>query len=505
MAKIDALSDISNLETGTSVFAANNDKIEEAFDNTVSRDGSSPNQMEADFDMNGNRVLNLPAPASDFEPVRLIDFAASGDADALELELASTMTGEGASKIGIEDVGGNYSGATVETALAEVMDALDAHKADPANAHTASAITNVPAGGIGATDVQAAITELDTEKASVGSVSDVAGDVADVASDLSDHISDPADAHAASAITNDSGVGGATVKDALDALLAAIPGVGGSAFSTAPLGSILPYAGASAPTAWMICDGTAISRTTYAALFAIAGTSFGVGDGSTTFNLPDLRGRVPMGSGTGSGLTARTRGASVGAETHALSVAELPAHHHAIDTSNGTSGAFTTLAEEQFLQTKVSPANTEDTGSGTAHTIVQPSQVTNFIIKVEGEPSQQESIILAASDETTALTTGTSKVTFRMPYAFTLSAVRASLSVAQASGSIFTVDINDSGTTILSTKITIDNTEKTSTTATAAVISDTALADDAEITIDIDQVGDGTAKGLKVTLIGTKT
>jgi len=67
------------------------------------------------------------------------------------------------------------------------------------------------------------------------------------------------------------------------------------------------------------------------------------------------------------------------------------------------------------------------------------------------------------------------------------------------------VDVNDSGTTILSTKLTIDNTEKTSTTAaTARVISDSALADDAEITVDIDQIGDGTAKGLKVTLIGQR-
>lgn len=112
-------------------------------------------------------------------------------------------------------------------------------------------------------------------------------------------------------------------------------------------------------------------------------------------------------------------------------------------------------------------------------------------------------IQLAASDETTALTTGTSKITFRMPHAMTLTGVRASLSTAQTSGSIFTVDINEGGTSVLSTKLTIDNTEKTSTTAaTAAVISDTDLADDAEITIDVDQVGDGTAKGLKVTLIG---
>lgn len=109
----------------------------------------------------------------------------------------------------------------------------------------------------------------------------------------------------------------------------------------------------------------------------------------------------------------------------------------------------------------------------------------------------------ACSDETTALTAGTNKLTFRMPYAMTLTAVRASLTTAQTSGSIFTVDINENGTSVLSTKLTIDNTEKTSTTAaTAAVISDSALVDDSEITIDIDQIGDGTAKGLKIALIG---
>ncbi len=110
---------------------------------------------------------------------------------------------------------------------------------------------------------------------------------------------------------------------------------------------------------------------------------------------------------------------------------------------------------------------------------------------------------VAVSDESTALTTGTGKLTFRLPMAMTVTEVRGSLSTAQTSGSIFTVDINEGGSTILSTKLTLDNTEKTSTTAaTPPVISDTALALDAEITIDIDQVGDGTAKGLKVLLLG---
>jgi hypothetical protein len=117
-----------------------------------------------------------------------------------------------------------------------------------------------------------------------------------------------------------------------------------------------------------------------------------------------------------------------------------------------------------------------------------------------------ESFKVACSDETTALTAGVGKVTFRMPYAFTVTAVRAELVTAQASGAIFTVDINEAGVSILSTKLTIDNTEKTSTTAvTAPVISDTSLADDAEMSVDIDQIGDGTAKGLKVTLIGYRT
>lgn len=116
-----------------------------------------------------------------------------------------------------------------------------------------------------------------------------------------------------------------------------------------------------------------------------------------------------------------------------------------------------------------------------------------------------ESFIIAASDETTDLTTGTGKATFRMPYAFTLTAVRASVTTAPV-GSVITVDINESGTSVLSTKITIDAGEKTSTTAAVApVISDSALADDAEITIDIDTVGSSTAgTGLKVTLIGNQ-
>lgn len=115
-------------------------------------------------------------------------------------------------------------------------------------------------------------------------------------------------------------------------------------------------------------------------------------------------------------------------------------------------------------------------------------------------------IQIAASDTTTPITAGNGKVTFRMPFAMTLTAVRASDSTAPT-GSSIVIDINESGTTVLSTKLSIDATEKTSTTAaTPPVISDSALADDAEMTIDFDQVGSTIAGvGVIVTLIGTRT
>ena len=112
---------------------------------------------------------------------------------------------------------------------------------------------------------------------------------------------------------------------------------------------------------------------------------------------------------------------------------------------------------------------------------------------------------VACSDETTALTTGV-KVTTRAPYAFTLTSVRASLTTAQTAGSILTIDVKVGGSSIFSTLLTVDNGEKTSyTAATAAVISTSAISIDDEIKVEITQLGDGTAAGLKVHLIGTYT
>ena len=150
-----------------------------------------------------------------------------------------------------------------------------------------------------------------------------------------------------------------------------------------------------------------------------------------------------------------------------------------------------------------------------SHTTITTGETGNLIFAdstgtlANVKTLRQESFVLACSDETTALTTGTAKVTFRMPYAFTLKTVRASLTTAGTGVNLVTVDINEGGATILTTKITIDATETTSTTAAAQPViggAGPALADDAQMTIDIDQIDSGgVSAGLKVYLIGYQT
>lgn len=144
-------------------------------------------------------------------------------------------------------------------------------------------------------------------------------------------------------------------------------------------------------------------------------------------------------------------------------------------------------------------AATVDTGTGAANV----PTVTQADARYAARATFPVTIGVALSDETTAITTGTNKAVIRAPFAFTLTGVRSNLNTASSSGTP-TVDINKNGSTVLSTKLTIDANELTSvTTATAAVISTSAFADDDEIEFDIDVAGTG-AKGLKVWLIGTR-
>lgn len=162
-------------------------------------------------------------------------------------------------------------------------------------------------------------------------------------------------------------------------------------------GEIRMWSTGTAPTNWLLCDGTAISRSTYATLFALIGTTFGAGDGSTTFNVPDFRGRAPIGAGTGSGLTARTLAATTGAETHQLSTSEIPSHSHGVTdpghahTVNISGSGTPDAAAIDQTDTSVTGAITsgssatgisiQNTGGGGSHNNMQPSLVVNFIIK----------------------------------------------------------------------------------------------------------------------------
>lgn len=170
-----------------------------------------------------------------------------------------------------------------------------------------------------------------------------------------------------------------------------------------------------------------------------------------------------------------------------------------------TSTSGTTLTAATSVGADALPFFDASDSNNAKSTTVTNFIADNSIATLTGSTAALEHIAIAVSDETTALTTGTAKATFRMPYAFTLTAVRASVTTAPT-GATLNVDINEGGASVLSTVITIDATETTSTTAaTPAVISDSALADDAEITIDIDQVGSTVAgAGLKVYLIGRK-
>jgi hypothetical protein len=128
---------------------------------------------------------------------------------------------------------------------------------------------------------------------------------------------------------------------------------------------------------------------------------------------------------------------------------------------------------------------------------------TDYAREDHAHQRDSDVIVIPVGDETTPLTNGTNKVRFRMPFAATLLAVRANVNTdTPPTGSALIVDVNEAGTSVLGTKLSIDASETTSTTAaSAATITDSSLADDAEISIDIDQIGSTVAgAGLKVSL-----
>jgi microcystin-dependent protein len=158
-----------------------------------------------------------------------------------------------------------------------------------------------------------------------------------------------------------------------------------------PPGTVVDYAGATEPTGWLFCYGQAVDRTTYAGLFAAIGTTFGSGDGSTTFNLPDIRGRVTAGqddmggtsanrlTGLSGGVNGDTFGATGGSESHVLLATEMPAHTHNVTYSNVEQAGFP--SSRGTAGSGESTRATASAGGGGAHNNVQPTIILNKIIK----------------------------------------------------------------------------------------------------------------------------
>lgn len=154
-------------------------------------------------------------------------------------------------------------------------------------------------------------------------------------------------------------------------------------------GMLMAYGGeqdASMPDGWLLADGLAVSRTTYATLFALIGTTYGAGNGTTTFNLPDLRGRILVGvndvtlpNGANGSFTTRALAATFGTETHTLTIAEMPNHRHS-EPSIG----YTQISNAGAASTHTGSTGgttTGNSGGGDAHNNMMPSTTTNWIIK----------------------------------------------------------------------------------------------------------------------------
>lgn len=169
-----------------------------------------------------------------------------------------------------------------------------------------------------------------------------------------------------------------------------------------PVGAIMPYGGNSDPAYWLICDGRTVSRTAYAELFAVIGTTYGTGDGSTTFNIPDLRGRVAVGSGLGTAQDAveRSLGQNGGSEKVTLDISQMPSHAHTnlYLVSSGGEGSFGYNYTNGAGRGKRSAATEAsggigNTGGGQAHDNMQPYLVTNYIIKIASAAQKEQTNI----------------------------------------------------------------------------------------------------------------
>ena len=175
-----------------------------------------------------------------------------------------------------------------------------------------------------------------------------------------------------------------------------------------PVGTMLPWSGAEAsiPAGWLLCSGQAVVRATYVALNALYSTAtypYGTGNGTTTFNLPDMRGRLPVGldnmGGTDAGriATANTLGLGVGTETHTISLAEMPAHSHGgvtgfFDTNHAHTGTFAVGGAHTHTYTKTLVQNINVNGGG------QPVNASTQVLATTSAGSHSHTLSTGSQD-----------------------------------------------------------------------------------------------------------
>ena len=349
--------------------------IQAALDDALSRSGNTPNEMEADLDLNSNSLLNV----ADLTAVRLFvggteitssalakgnagwspAFSIVSDSARRVLQLSSWVNGEGTIPTAYV---GQYVGASgFTTILANAIDIRGTQGATGPGSGDVVAAQNL-------NDLASKPTAFDNIKQAATTTSPGVLEIA----------------------TSSEAIAQTDSTRAITPLLMS---------NFVPVGVIFDYAGVTAPSGWLFPYGQAVSRTTYSALFSVLGTTYGVGDSTTTFNLPDFRGRVAAGqddmggtsanrlTGLSGGLNGDTLGATGGLETHTLVELEIPAHTHTAGPQTARYGANGQSYSSWMPAAGDSDRNsvtltTNATGGGGAHNNVQPTIIVNKIIFV---------------------------------------------------------------------------------------------------------------------------
>lgn len=196
-----------------------------------------------------------------------------------------------------------------------------------------------------------------------------------------------------------------------------IGGGSGGNYDGVSVGTIVPFTGNTIPLSYLLCDGRAVSRSEYPGLFDVIGTTYGSGDGSTTFNLPNLKGKIPVGQDT-SDTTFSTLGKATGEKEVTLTKDQMPKHTHTQnahrhqqnyytwynDSGNydvrlqGSTGGYYSGAGFTGYYTDNATATNQDTGGDKAHNNIQPSLVVKYIIKASGTAVLNGNIVDSVSD-----------------------------------------------------------------------------------------------------------